>query len=565
MERIVKIGSGRAAVLVMAVCLLMAPTARAAVPLATANVGPTAIEWQPSTLYEKLVLTVSGPGGLILRREFGAGVAPSFGSFGDDGQPLPDGAYTYELVASPVLDQATRRALAIARRSGDESIVEKLRAAGKLPRDPLIQSGSFSIAEGAIVPQAAREDGSGGNGSAQAKADSRLQPITAEDQVISDDLIVQGSACIGPDCVNNEGFSSDTVKLKGSSTRFKFEDTSTAAGFPTHDWQLTANDSTSGGAEKFSIEDITAATVPFTVTGSAATNSIFVDSTGRVGFRTSTPVLDLHVATSNTPAMRLEQNNSGGFTAQTWDIAGNEANFFVRDVTGGSRLPFRIRPGAPTSSIDINASGNVGIGTASPSDKLHVTSADAGPTGIGLLVADTNGTTAQREIAEFRNTGGVSVICEDTSVPERWSFGTNGSNFIINNQNNPNIEFTLSNTGNLTITGVYSPSDRNLKKDIVPVRGNEILTKLASVPVSTWTFKTDDVRHIGPMAQDFAAAFGLGIDDKHISPNDLAGVSLAAVQGLDQVVQEKEKEIAELKSRIEKLEKMVQGLSQPKQ
>jgi hypothetical protein len=66
--------------------------------------------------------------------------------------------------------------------------------------------------------------------------------------------------------------------------------------------------------------------------------------------------------------MRLEQNSGGGFTAQTWDIAGNEANFFVRDVTGGSRLPFRIRPGAPTSSIDIAASGNVGIGTASPTN-----------------------------------------------------------------------------------------------------------------------------------------------------------------------------------------------------
>jgi hypothetical protein len=70
--------------------------------------------------------------------------------------------------------------------------------------------------------------------------------------------------------------------------------------------------------------------------------------------------------TSDTPAIRMEQNNSGGFTAQTWDMAGNEANFFVRDVTSGSRLPFRIRPGAPTSSIDISASGNVGVGTASP-------------------------------------------------------------------------------------------------------------------------------------------------------------------------------------------------------
>src|SRR6185369_2433901 len=117
---------------------------------------------------------------------------------------------------------------------------------------------------------------------------------------------------------------------------------------------------------KFSIEDITGGLVPFTITAGAATNSLFVDSTGRVGLRTSTPVLDLHINTSNTPAHRLEQNNSGGFTAQTWDIAGNEANFFVRDVTGGSKLPFRIRPGAPTSSIDINSSGMVGIGNASP-------------------------------------------------------------------------------------------------------------------------------------------------------------------------------------------------------
>ena len=91
-----------------------------------------------------------------------------------------------------------------------------------------------------------------------------------------------------------------------------------------------------------------------------------MSNTGNVGLGTSTPVLDLHIATGNTPALRLEQNASNGFTAQTWDIVGNDANFFVRDVTGGSRLPFRIRPGAPTSSIDIAASGNVGIGTGHP-------------------------------------------------------------------------------------------------------------------------------------------------------------------------------------------------------
>jgi hypothetical protein len=194
----------------------------------------------------------------------------------------------------------------------------------------------------------------------------------AADVVFADDVIVQGSLCVGLDCVNNESFGFDTIRLKENNTRIKFDDTSTLSGFPANDWQLTANDSASGGASKFSIDDVTGGKTPFTVTAGAATNSIFVDSTGRVGFRTSTPVLDLHVNTSNTPGLRLEQNNSGGFTAQTWDIAGNEANFFVRDVTGGSKLPFRIRPGAATSSIDINSSGNVGVGTASPGYKLHV-------------------------------------------------------------------------------------------------------------------------------------------------------------------------------------------------
>ena len=61
---------------------------------------------------------------------------------------------------------------------------------------------------------------------------------------------------------------------------------------------------------------------------------------------------------TNTPGIRLFQTG-GSFGTQTWDVAGNEANFFVRDTTNGSKLPFRIRPGAPTSSIDIGADGNV--------------------------------------------------------------------------------------------------------------------------------------------------------------------------------------------------------------
>ena len=209
----------------------------------------------------------------------------------------------------------------------------------------------------------------------------------AADFVIPDDLIVQGSACVGLDCKDGESFSFDTIRLKENNTRIKFEDTSVAP-FPSNDWQLTANDSVSGGANKFSIEDVTGAKVPFTVIAGAPNNSLFVASTGRLGLRTSAPVLDLHIATGNTPAHRLEQTSAGGYTAQTWDVAGNDVNFFVRDVTGGSRLPFRIRPGAPTSSIDISASGSVGVGTASPTERLHVVSSSAAVSPLSVSNTD---------------------------------------------------------------------------------------------------------------------------------------------------------------------------------
>ncbi len=350
MERTLRSNWWMVALVVVAAVLLAAPAAHAAKPLATVSVSPVGLDLQPAGDYEKLTLTVSGPGGLVLRREFKGGGTFSFEPFGDDGKPLPNGTYTYELVAAPRLDAETRQALTAARRAGDDAAIAKLQASGRLPRGPLAQSGSFTIQNGALVSPDLKEEPQ----RPTPRAPKALTPIMEKDVVNADDLIVQGSLCVGLDCVNNESFGFDTIRLKENNTRIKFDDTSTGAGFPANDWQLTANDSASGGSSKFSIEDITGARVPFTITAGASTNSIFVDSTGRVGLRTSTPVLDLHINTSNTPAIRLEQNNSGGFTAQTWDIGGNEANFFVRDVTGGSppalpHPPRRARPARSTS------------------------------------------------------------------------------------------------------------------------------------------------------------------------------------------------------------------------
>ena len=408
------------------------------------------VYWQVTVPNDGVTLRVSLPDGSISEQKFASGQSPVFAS---QGRVLPDGAYTYELVISPVVSPEAR------------AQAQRAREAGKpvdLPSGS-VESGTFRVFNGsAKLPDASAVE--------RAPSASRRVPVP-NDQVIPDDLIVQGSECVGLDCVNNEAFGFDTIRLKENNTRIAFSDTSTGAGFPSNDWQLTANDSASGGANKFSIDDVTGAKTPFTITAGAPTNSLFVDSTGRLGLRTATPVLDLHIATGNTPAIRMEQNNSGGFTAQTWDVAGNEANFFVRDVTGGSRLPFRIRPGAPTSSIDIAASGNVGIGTASPDTALGDTGQGTtlrlqGSSAYGLLSIGNTGTGTGTGIGRitFASTGytgadkrtAVIISSSETAVTDN---PTGNLRFFTSNAGSIGERMRVDGAGNVGI-GTTAPTDK---------------------------------------------------------------------------------------------------------
>ena len=85
-------------------------------------------------------------------------------------------------------------------------------------------------------------------------------------------------------------------------------------------------------------------------------------------------------------------------------------------------------------------------------------------------------------------------------------------------------------------------SDRNAKENFKPVNARAVLDKVAALPVSTWNYKaqTNGVRHIGAMAQDFKRAFGVGETDTGINTVDADGIALAAIQGLNQIVQEKD-------------------------
>jgi hypothetical protein len=102
-----------------------------------------------------------------------------------------------------------------------------------------------------------------------------------------------------------------------------------------------------------------------------------------------------------------------------------------------------------------------------------------------------------------------------------------------------------------------SASDRNLKENFEELDYVALLERLASkMPITTWNYKSQDpaIRHIGPMAQDFYAAFGVGEDDHYLSTVDADGVALAAIQGLYQLLQEKEQQLADQQAQITDLE-----------
>ncbi|MEM7355198.1 MAG: hypothetical protein AAF657_30590, partial [Acidobacteriota bacterium] len=307
--------------------------------LAELLVEPASVRFEATGFYHSLTLSVGGPDGEVTQQSTEGVASLSFDGVDDEGSQRPDGRYAYELrgVASPE----------------SPSI--------------LLDFGTVTIAEGAFVsPDLPEGD-------------------VTKDQVIDDELIVDG-LCVGLDCADGETFQGFELKLKANNLRMLFEDTSSTGAFASRDWMVRVNDNENGGGENFSIVDCddtgTAcegfnglsdeASVPFTLEGGAPANALYVDNTGRIGLGTSTPATAIHALDGNTPTLRLEQDGSSGFSEQVWDVGGNEANFFIRDETNNSNLPFRLQPGAPTNSLYIAADGDIGLGKQNPGAKLDV-------------------------------------------------------------------------------------------------------------------------------------------------------------------------------------------------
>jgi len=392
------------------------------------------------------IMEIGGPNGYYFKQKVDYTNNISISNVDANGKKFEDGSYLLQITPILTLSDIERKELNDLREKNDVKGMVAYRLAHNLPAKVDVNNVYFSIRNGDFVSPNQKEIKGlskprmsitskdhpslyaslnyiaatyekpiiGANGLSYTTDNSSMRE---DDQVFQDDVIVSGSICVGQDCVNGESFSFDTERLKENNLRIHFDDTSTSASFPSNDWRIIINDSENGGANYFAVADATGGTTPFRVMAGAGNNALYIsNSGGNVGMGTASPVVELHVTDGDSPTLRLEQNGSSGFGSQTWDIAGNESNFFVRDVTHGSKLPFRIKPNAPDNALYIAADGDLGFGTATPDGQIDVAH-PSNPNNHAFLIDPTGNIGVNidngflpKALFDVQNTGGSSLF-----------------------------------------------------------------------------------------------------------------------------------------------------------
>lgn len=204
-------------------------------------------------------------------------------------------------------------------------------------------------------------------------------------------------------------------------------------------------------------------------------------------------------------------------------------------LSGGAKAALSWNDSGVTVSNALNVGGEAGIGTNNTGGaSLYVLGNRSGGWGNSttwLVNGSASATTAPalrvwNSNANATNSdGALSVSIQGQGLIAEFG---NASAYVV----------TITNNGTIFATAFSTTSDRNAKENFAPVNAQEVLAKVAQLPISQWNFKVDSgTRHIGPMAQDFYQAFNVGTDDKHIATVDEDGVALAAIQGLDEKVE----------------------------
>jgi trimeric autotransporter adhesin len=215
------------------------------------------------------------------------------------------------------------------------------------------------------------------------------------------------------------------------------------------------------------------------------------------------------------------------------------------------------------NQVLFRAGGGLGINTTAPEAALHV-----GSRAIvnGSDFWDVNNTEGDFRVGSATHRFKIGVAQGGGGAGDVWMRAHGGTSRLF--VKTPGGTTFFSNEGQsagVTLApggGAWtSVSDRNAKENFRPVDAADVLAKVVALPISRWNYKSQDsnVQHLGPMAQDFKAAFDLGESDTGITTVDADGVALAAIQGLNKKLEETRAENAELKARLEKLERLLQA------
>ena len=301
-------------------------------------------------------------------------------------------------------------------------------------------------------------------------------------------------------------------------------------------------------------------------------NALVISPTGQVSIKNPTGgSADLHVgggyvgietdtANSFFPGSITTDNYTQAFTMRvvgsTFGIEEGTPSIF-----GTTRRPFRVTAGAPSDSLRIASSGNVGVGTGFPSEKLHVRASDGS---AALLVQETAASNQQR-LLTLQHEGAPLFVLEDTAQSTSWTFRTGGTvgtaseGFIISKIGTGVPEMLVGANGDMQIQGTLTElSSRDRKMNIETPAYASILDKIDRLDVPQWSYiNSPGSVHIGPIAQDFHSLFGYGLNDETISPRNIAGVALAAVKALRAENNELKRQLADyadLKQRVAALE-----------
>ncbi|MCP4204953.1 MAG: tail fiber domain-containing protein [bacterium] len=205
--------------------------------------------------------------------------------------------------------------------------------------------------------------------------------------------------------------------------------------------------------------------------------------------------------------------------------------------------------------------GVVGVNKSNPSWGLDIQETVAYKSRIE--VTNNNGATANRTMLNLVNNGFPRFVMTDTSAGGGQWLMTGGGTFIFSKVGSGTKEIEVFSGGDVIIGGMLTEgSSRSIKTDFESVDSREVLDRLSEMPLQEWRYKHDAAseRHFGPFAEDFHATFGLGSSPETISSLDTSGVAMAAVQGLYEIVKEKDQVIETLEARLADLERMVQEM-----